>query len=210
MEVDEEVQRTPDQWDATMEMALAYAAIKFKPVVNLHRLFNKQSPTPCTITELWAKLETMYDLQTLNEREDALIFADEDDDDEDDEDEDDSDGYQTPNFRYSEEFVLPLHEFDHLVTEIAHDGSRNTSPSPSIRTTRGREGSQTPSVADSSRASTPDEEDGPRKQRRTSRTTKKSDVGETSSPRTSGGSFRRTTRTKADAPSTRTRKTGKK
>ncbi|KAG0234755.1 hypothetical protein BGW42_006218 [Actinomortierella wolfii] len=216
MEVDEEVQRTPDQWDAAMEMALAYAAIKFKPVgmhrhfrmVNLHKLFNKQSPTPCTIAELWAKLESMYDLQALNEREDALMFADEDEDVEEDEEEG-NDGYHAPNFKYSEEFVLPLHEFDHLVSEVPHDGSRNPSPSPSVRTTRGREGSQTPSIADSSRASTPDEEDGPRK-RRASRTTKKSDVGETSSPRTSGSGSRRTTRAKADAPSTRTRKSGKK
>ena len=87
------------------------------------------------------------------------MLANEDDEEEDDE-EIDSDGFQVPNFKHSEEFVLPLHEFDHLVTEVAHDGSRNPSPSPSIRTTRGREGSQTPSVADSSRASTPEEEDG--------------------------------------------------
>ncbi|KAF8965151.1 hypothetical protein BGZ46_000656, partial [Entomortierella lignicola] len=179
-------------WDETMEMALLYAAAKFKPVA-----------------ELWEKLGTMYDLQTLDEREDSGMFVDEDE-----EDEEDDGGEPDISFKNSEEFVLPLHEFDHLVTEVAPEPSRNPSPSP-MRTTRAhREGSQTPSVADSSRASSPDEEDAPKK-RRTSRSTKKSDVNETSSPRasssTAASSTRRATRAKAEpAPITRGRKTGKK
>ena len=82
------------------------------------------------------------------------MFADEDDEDDDGEEERDI------SFKNSEEFVLPLHEFDHLVPDIVREPSRNPSPSP-IRTTRAhREGSQTPSVADSSRASSPEEDDG--------------------------------------------------
>ncbi|KAF9959098.1 hypothetical protein BGZ72_010338 [Mortierella alpina] len=175
-------------WDETMEMALFYAAIKYKPVA-----------------ELWEKLGGMYDLGTLDEREDSGLFVDENEDEESDEEQDIS-------FKNSEEFVLPLHDYDHLVKEVFREPSRNPSPSP-IRTTRAREGSQTPSVADSSRASSPDEDDLPRK-RRASRAVKKSDVNETPSPRTSAtptSSTRRTTRAKAPeaAPVTR-RKTGKK
>ncbi|ORZ19192.1 chromatin modification-related protein EAF7-domain-containing protein [Lobosporangium transversale] len=202
-------------WDETMEMALFYAAIKFKPVgmhkhfrmINLHKHFNKLSHTPCTIAELWEKLGTMYDLQTLDEREDSGMLV------EDDEiDDDASDGERDIiSFKNSEEFVLPLHEFDHLVTEIVPEASRNPSPSP-IRTTRGhREGSQTPSLQGSSRASS-DEEESPKK-KRASRTAKKSDVNETSSPRTSSNSSTRTRATRAKAepvPVTRGRKTGKK
>ncbi|KAG0380166.1 hypothetical protein BGX24_009781, partial [Mortierella sp. AD032] len=216
-----------NSWDESMEMALFYAATKFKPVgmhkhfrmVNLHKHFNKHSPTPCTIAELWDKLESMYDLQTLDEREDSGLFADEDDDEEEDSDSEEKDF----SFKNSEEFVLPLPDYDHLVTEVANphshnEPSRNPSPSP-MRTTRGqREGSQTPSVADSSRASSPDEDDMPRK-RRTSRAAKKSDVNETSSPRTSGttatggSSTRRATRAKTESAPVTTRgarKTGKK
>ncbi|KAF9099975.1 hypothetical protein BGX29_006860 [Mortierella sp. GBA35] len=217
---EQEMSGTENTWDETMEMALFYAAIKFKPVgmhkhfrmVNLHKHFNKHSPTPCTISELWEKLGTMYDLQTLDEREDSGLFADEEEEDV------DSDGEEKEiSFKNSEEFVLPLHDYDHLVTEVFREPSRNPSPSP-MRTTRAqREGSQTPSVADSSRASSPEEDDMPRK-RRTSRAAKKSDVNETSSPRTSGttaaaSSTRRATRAKAEpAPVTRggNRKTGKK
>ncbi|KAF9289514.1 DNA break repair nuclease [Mortierella alpina] len=201
------------KWDETMEMALFYAAIKFKPVgmhkhfrmINLHKHFNKHSHTPCTIAELWERLGGMYDLGTLDEREDSGLFVDENEDEESDEEQDIS-------FKNSEEFVLPLHDYDHLVKEVFREPSRNPSPSP-IRTTRAREGSQTPSVADSSRASSPDEDDLPRK-RRASRAVKKSDVNETPSPRTSAtptSSTRRTTRAKAPeaAPVTR-RKTGKK
>ncbi|KAF9198390.1 hypothetical protein BGZ49_000800 [Haplosporangium sp. Z 27] len=178
-------------------------------MINLQKQFNKNSHTPCTIAELWEKLGTMYDLQTLDEREDSGMFVDEDE-----EEEEDDGGEPDISFKNSEEFVLPLHEFDHLVTEVAPEPSRNPSPSP-MRTTRAhREGSQTPSVADSSRASSPDEEDAPKK-RRTSRSTKKSDVNETSSPRasssTAASSTRRATRAKAEpAPITRGRKTGKK
>jgi len=76
-----------------------------------------------------------------------------------DENEDEeSDEEQDISFKNSEEFVLPLHDYDHLVKEVFREPSRNPSPSP-IRTTRAREGSQTPSVADSSRASSPDEDD---------------------------------------------------
>ncbi|KAF9580781.1 hypothetical protein BGW38_002430, partial [Lunasporangiospora selenospora] len=104
-------------WDENMEMALFYASIKFKPVgmhkhfrmINLHRHFTKLSHTPCTIQDLWDKLGTMYDLQTLDEREDLGLFAE---DEEMDEDED-----RDFSFKHSEEFVLPLHDFDHLVTE---------------------------------------------------------------------------------------------
>ncbi|KAG0010021.1 hypothetical protein BGZ80_001857 [Entomortierella chlamydospora] len=97
----------------------------------------------------------MYDLQTLDEREDSGMFVDEDEEDEEEDEED-----QDISFKNSEEFVLPLDEFDAFVTEVVQDPSRNPSPSP-MRTTRAnREGSQTPSVADSSRASSPDEEDG--------------------------------------------------
>ncbi|KAF8931195.1 hypothetical protein BGZ58_007766 [Dissophora ornata] len=158
---DEEMSTT-NNWDETMEMALFYAAIKFKPVgmhkhfrmINLHRHFNKHSHTPCTIAELWEKLGTMYDLQTLDEREDSAMFVDEDDEDDDGEEERDI------SFKNSEEFVLPLHEFDHLVPDVAREPSRNPSPSP-IRSTRAhREGSQTSSIADSSRASSPEEDDG--------------------------------------------------
>ncbi|KAF9182210.1 hypothetical protein BGZ50_005077 [Haplosporangium sp. Z 11] len=186
---EQEMTSIDNKWDETMEMALFYAATKFKP-----------------IAELWEKLGTMFDLQTLDEREDSGLFADEDE-----EEDVDSDEEMGISFKNSEEFVLPLPDYDHLVTEV--EPSRNPSPSP-MRTTRAhREGSQTPSVADSSRASSPDEDDLPRK-RRTSRATKKSDVGDTSSPRatTSGGSStRRATRAKAEpAPVTRGRKTGKK
>ncbi|KAI1311865.1 hypothetical protein EDD11_003303 [Mortierella claussenii] len=204
-------------WDEAMEMALFYAAIKFKPIgmhkhfrmINLQKHFNKHSHTQCTIAELWEKLGTMYNLQTLDEREDSGMFVDEDEEEEESEEERDI------SFKNSEEFVLPLHEFDHLVTEV--ESSRNPSPSP-MRTTRAhREGSQTPSVADSSRASSPDEDDLPRK-RRTSRSTKKSDVNETPSPRTTSTSTTTTTpsstrRTRAKvepAPATRGRKTGNK
>ncbi|KAF9109806.1 DNA break repair nuclease [Mortierella sp. AM989] len=204
-------------WDETMEMSLFYAATKFKPVgmhkhfrmINLQKQFNKNSHTPCTIAELWEKLGTMYDLQTLDEREDSGMLVDEDEEEEEEDDEE-----RDISFKNSEEFVLPLHEFDHLVKDVAQEPSRNPSPSP-MRTTRAhREGSQTPSVADSSRASSPDGEDAPKK-RRTSRSTKKSDVNETPSPRTSStataSSTRRTTRAKAEpAPVTRGRKTGKK
>ncbi|KAF9959827.1 hypothetical protein BGZ70_008751 [Mortierella alpina] len=174
-------------------------------MINLHRHFNKHSHTPCTIAELWERLDGMYDLGTLDEREDSGLFVDENEDEESDEEQDIS-------FKNSEEFVLPLHDYDHLVKEVFREPSRNPSPSP-IRTTRAREGSQTPSVADSSRASSPDEDDLPRK-RRASRAVKKSDVNETPSPRTSAtpsSSTRRTTRAKAPeaAPVTR-RKTGKK
>ncbi|KAI7825145.1 chromatin modification-related protein EAF7-domain-containing protein [Gamsiella multidivaricata] len=182
---DEEMSTTENKWDETMEMALFYAAIKFKPVgmhkhfrmINLHKHFNKHSPTPCAIAELWEKLGTMYDLQTLDEREDSGMFVDEDEGDEEDEDEE-----QGISFKNSEEFVLPLHEFDHLVPEVAPDPSRKSSPSP-MRTTRAhREGSQT----DSSRASSPDEDDC--------------------------SSTRRATRAKAEPASTpaRGRKSGKK
>ncbi|KAF9124403.1 hypothetical protein BGW39_008233 [Mortierella sp. 14UC] len=155
-----------NNWGEAMEMALFYAAIKFKPVgmhkhfrmVNLHKHFNKHSPTPCTIAELWEKLGSMYDLQTLDEREDSGLFADEDDEEEEDSDDEEKDF----SFKNSEEFVLPLPDYDHLVTDIVvnhNESSRNPSPSP-MRTTRGqREGSQTPSVADSSRASSPEEDD---------------------------------------------------
>ncbi|KAG0209014.1 hypothetical protein BGX28_000198 [Mortierella sp. GBA30] len=212
---DEEMSVTDNKWDETMEMALCYAAIKFKPIgmhkhfrmINLHKHFNKHSHTPCTIAELWEKLGTMYDLQTLDEREDLGIFDDENEEEELSEEE------QDISFKHSEEFVLPLHDYDHLVTEVFREPSRNPSPSP-MRSTRAREGSQTPSVADSSRASSPDEDDVPRK-RRTSRAVKKSDVAEASSPRTStapASSTRRTTRAKAPeaTPVTRGRKTGKK
>ncbi|OAQ30265.1 hypothetical protein K457DRAFT_18619 [Linnemannia elongata AG-77] len=219
---EQEMSGTESSWDETMEMALFYAAIKFKPVgmhkhfrmVNLHKHFNKHSPTPCTIAELWEKLGTMYDLQTLDEREDSGLFADEDEDEEEDSDEEEEKDF---SFKNSEEFVLPLHDYDHLVTEVVvREPSRNPSPSP-MRTTRAqREGSQTPSVADSSRASSPDEDDMPRK-RRTSRAAKKSDVNETSSPRTSSttaaSSTRRATRAKAESAPVTTRgarKTGKK
>ncbi|KAF9969913.1 hypothetical protein BGZ65_011529, partial [Modicella reniformis] len=211
---DEEMKMAENKWDETMEMALFYAAIKFKPVgmhkhfrmLNLHKHFNKHSNAPCTIAELWEKLGTMYDLQTLDEREDSAMLIDED------EEGDDSDEERDISFKNSEEFVLPLHEFDHLVTEVA-EASRNPSPSP-IRSTKGnREGSQTPSVADSSRASSPEDDDAPRK-KRTSRAAKKSDVNETPSPRTtsgSGSSSRRATRTKTETtPVTRGRKTGRK
>ncbi|KAF9361137.1 hypothetical protein BGX26_005511 [Mortierella sp. AD094] len=153
---------TSSNWDETMEMALFYAATKFKPVgmhkhfrmINLQKQFNKNSHTLCTIAELWEKLGTMYDLQTLDEREDSGMFVDEDEEDEEEDEED-----QDISFKNSEEFVLPLHEFDQFVTEVVQEPSRNPSPSP-MRTTRAnREGSQTPSVADSSRASSPDEED---------------------------------------------------
>ncbi|KAF9436198.1 hypothetical protein BGZ76_004582 [Entomortierella beljakovae] len=206
-------------WDETMEMTLFYAAIKFKPIgmhkhfrmINLHKQFNKNSHTPCTIAELWEKLGTMYDQQTLDEREDSGMFVDEDDEEEEEEDDDEE---RDISFKNSEEFVLPLHEFDQFVKEVAQDPSRNPSPSP-MRSTKGhREGSQTPSVADSSRASSPDEEDAPKK-RRTSRSTKKSDINEIPSPRTSStttaSSTRRTTRAKTEStPVTRGRKTGKK
>ncbi|KAF9932274.1 hypothetical protein FBU30_008569 [Linnemannia zychae] len=202
-EDEQEMSGTENIWDEAMEMALFYAAIKFKPVgmhkhfrmVNLHRYFNKHSPTPCTIAELWAKLGTMYDLQTLDEREDSGLFADEDEEEGSDDEEKDF------SFKHSEEFVLPLHEYDELVTEVAtREPSRNPSPSP-MRSTRQREGSATPSVADSSRASSPDEDD---------------DVVETSSPRTSStpvSSTRRATRAKTETASVATRgsrKTGKK
>ncbi|KAF9539723.1 hypothetical protein EC957_005097 [Mortierella hygrophila] len=214
---EQEMSGTESSWDESMEMALFYAAIKFKPVgmhkhfrmVNLHKHFNKHSPTPCTIAELWEKLGTMYDLQTLDEREDSGMFADEDEDEEEDSDEEEEKDF---SFKNSEEFVLPLHDYDHLVTEVV---VRDPSPSP-MRTTRAhREGSQTPSVADSSRASSPDEDDMPRKKR--SRAAKKSDVNETSSPRTSStttaSSTRRATRAKAESAPVTTRgarKTAKK
>lgn len=85
------------------------------------------------------------------------MFADEDEDEEEDSDEEEEKDF---SFKNSEEFVLPLHDYDHLVTEVVvREPSRNPSPSP-MRTTRAqREGSQTPSVADSSRASSPDEDD---------------------------------------------------
>ncbi|KFH67978.1 hypothetical protein MVEG_06708 [Podila verticillata NRRL 6337] len=218
---DEEMSVAEDiQWDETMEMALCYAAIKFKPVgmhkhfrmINLQRHFNKVSPRQCTIAELWEKLGAMYNLQALDERVNAQNEEDAEEEDE-EEEEDDDGGERDFSFKHSEEFVLPLHEFDHMVTEVFREPSRNPSPSP-MRTTRAqREGSQTPSVADSSRASSPEEDDLPRK-RRTSRTTKKSDVNETSSPRTSSTSAsttRRATRAKAEpAPVTRGRKTVKK
>ncbi|KAG0358537.1 hypothetical protein BG005_002219 [Podila minutissima] len=212
---DEEMSVAEDiHWDETMEMALCYAAIKFKPVgmhkhfrmINLQRHFNKISPRQCTIAELWEKIGTMYNLQALDEREEDV--------EEEEEEEEEDDGRERDfSFKHSEEFVLPLHEFDHMVTEVFREPSRNPSPSP-MRTTRAqREGSQTPSVADSSRASSPEEDDLPRK-RRTSRTTKKSDVNETSSPRTSSisaSTTRRATRAKAEpAPVTRGRKTVKK
>ncbi|KAG9061599.1 hypothetical protein KI688_007178 [Linnemannia hyalina] len=214
---EQEMSGTESSWDESMEMALFYAAIKFKPVgmhkhfrmVNLHKHFNKHSPTPCTIAELWEKLGTMYDLQTLDEREDSGMFADEDEDEEEDSDEEEEKDF---SFKNSEEFVLPLHDYDHLVTEVV---VRDPSPSP-MRTTRAhREGSQTPSVADSSRASSPEEDDMPRKKR--SRAAKKSDVNETSSPRTSStttaSSTRRATRAKAESAPVTTRgarKTAKK
>ncbi|KAF9358317.1 hypothetical protein BGX34_008974 [Mortierella sp. NVP85] len=227
---DEEMKAVDSKWDETMEMALFYAAIKFKPVgeeklrhttkskqghtgaaektkkmINLHRHFNKHSHTPCTIAELWEKLGTLYDLQALDEREDSAMFADEEDD------ESDSNEERDISFKNSEEFVLPLDEFDHVVNEIA-DPTR-ASPSP-VRTTK-REGSMTPSVAASSRASSEDDEATPRK-RRPSRVAKKSDLNETSSPRTSSGSTptsstRRATRAKTEStPVTRGRKTGRK
>ncbi|KAG0324590.1 hypothetical protein BGZ99_001654 [Dissophora globulifera] len=225
---DEEMSTVDDKWDETMEMALFYASIKYKPVdpafvfmgvtltgmhrhfrmINLHRHFNKNSHTPCTIAEIWEKLGTMYELQTLDEREDSAMFVDEDDDDDEGEEE------REISFKNSEEFVLPLHEFDHLVTDVVEDPSRNPSPSPMRTTKANREGSQTPSLADSSRASSPEEEDA-RKKRRASRATKKSDVNETPSPRTTtsttASSTRRATRAKAEpVPVTRGRKTGKK
>ncbi|KAG0333891.1 hypothetical protein BG004_000648 [Podila humilis] len=173
-------------------------------MINLQRHFNKISPRQCSITELWDKLGTMYNLQALDEREDL--------EGEDEEEEVERDF----SFKRSEEFVLPLHDYDHLVTEVFREPS-SPSPMRTASTTRGREGSQTPSVADSSRASSPEEDDLPRK-RRTSRTTKKSDMNETSSPRTStssttaaSASTRRATRAKAEAtPVTRGRKTVKK
>jgi hypothetical protein len=78
------------------------------------------------------------------------MFADEEDD------ESDSNEERDVSFKNSEEFVLPLDEFDHVVNEIA-DPTR-ASPSP-VRTTK-REGSMTPSVAASSRASSPEDDEG--------------------------------------------------
>ncbi|KAF9423325.1 hypothetical protein BGZ94_008337 [Podila epigama] len=198
-------------WDETMEIALCYAAIKFKPVgmhkhfrmINLQRQFNKMSPRPCTIVELWEKLGTMYNLQALDEREDVAG--------EEEEEEIETDGDELVerdySFKNSEEFALPLPDFDDLVHEVLRESSRGPSPSP-MRTTRAQ--SQTPSVADSSRASSPEEDDLPKK-RRTSRTTKKSDLNETSSPRNSSTSTaRRATRAKAETAPTRGRKPAKK
>ncbi|KAK3828368.1 MAG: chromatin modification-related protein EAF7-domain-containing protein [Benniella sp.] len=211
---DEEMKAVDSKWDETMEMALFYAAIKFKPVgmhkhfrmINLHRHFNKHSHTPCTIAELWEKLGTLYDLQALDEREDSAMFADEEDD------ESDSNEERDISFKNSEEFVLPLDEFDHVVNEIA-DPTR-ASPSP-VRIAK-REGSMTPSVAASSRASSPEDDEATPRKRRPSRVAKKSDLNETSSPRTSSGSTptsstRRATRAKTEStPVTRGRKTGRK
>ncbi|KAG0220600.1 chromatin modification-related protein EAF7-domain-containing protein [Mortierella sp. GBAus27b] len=218
--LDEEMKTADNKWDETMEMALFNAIIKYKPVgmhkhfrmINLHRHFNKHSSTPCTIAELWEKLGTMYNLQTLDEREDSSMMVEEE------EEEAGSDDEQDISFKNSEEFVLPFNEFDHLVSDGA-DPSRNPSPSP-VRTTKAnREGSMTPSVADSSRASSPDDDEGSTapKKRRTSRVPKKSDVNEVSTPKTSSAtptstsSTRRTTRAKPDTtPVTRGRKTGRK
>ncbi|KAG0039850.1 hypothetical protein BGZ83_002710 [Gryganskiella cystojenkinii] len=215
---DEEMAVGANAWDETMEMALCYAAIKYKPVgmhkhfrmINLHRHFNKCSPTPCTITELWEKLGTLYDLSTLDEREDLTLFMGDGEEEEEEEEEDEDEDTDEISFKHSEEFVLPFYEFDDHVREIIikEEESRHPSPSP-MRTTRG--GSQTPSIADSSRASSP-EDDTPRK-RRTSRATKKSDVNETPSPRTSSATGnRRATRAKAEpvVQSTRGRKAAKK
>lgn len=42
-------------------------------MINLQRHFNKISPRQCSITELWEKLGTMYNLQALDERVNVLV-----------------------------------------------------------------------------------------------------------------------------------------
>jgi len=76
---------------------------------------------------------------------------------EEEEEEEEEDGDSDAiSFKHSEEFVLPLHDFDDHVREVVRETSRNPSPSP-MRTTRAA--SQTPSIAESSRATSP-EDDG--------------------------------------------------
>ncbi|RUS19313.1 chromatin modification-related protein EAF7-domain-containing protein [Endogone sp. FLAS-F59071] len=157
------------EWDAFMEIALLNTLVKCKPIgmhkhfrmVMFQRLFNNESPVPCTADELWEQLKNYYDLDMLDEHEEV------------DFDDDVSSQASTSsfNFRLADEFTLPSDDYEQLISEHRQDdqSSRQGSPSPSskrMRPNSKRDSSPTPSVGARSTASTPEPDDGRRAGRR--------------------------------------------
>ncbi|RUS21928.1 hypothetical protein BC938DRAFT_475324 [Jimgerdemannia flammicorona] len=123
-------------------------------MVMFQRLFNSESPVPCTADELWEQLNHYYDLDMMDDLEGP-----------DYEDDTSSQSSATSfNFR-ADEFNLPIDDYEQLISEHRQDdhSSRQGSPSPPskrLRTASKRDSSPTPSVGGRSTASTPEPEDG--------------------------------------------------
>ncbi|KAG1148923.1 hypothetical protein G6F37_002882 [Rhizopus arrhizus] len=155
------------EWDARMELALFNAISRCKPVgihkhfriISIQKQFNQNSPVPCSIGEIWSKLNEFYGMEALNE------LAEEDD-----EQEGENEDLKGEPLH---EFSLPLEDYEQLISEHRqddHSGREESPMSPSLPPTKRtrigkREMSPTNSAGDSV-TSTPEPEEGKSSRRR--------------------------------------------
>ncbi|CEG69825.1 hypothetical protein RMATCC62417_05829 [Rhizopus microsporus] len=149
------------EWDARMELALFNAISRCKPVgihkhfriISIQKQFNQNNPMPCTIQEIWDKLNEFYGMEALDE------LAEEDD-----EQEERNEDARHLSFQ---EFSLPLEDYDQLISEHRQDNRSEREESPSSPPTkRTRTSRRERSPTNSANESTPEPEEGKPSRRR--------------------------------------------
>ncbi|KAJ5901992.1 hypothetical protein N7495_002520 [Penicillium taxi] len=139
-----------DPWTDEQETALLKAIIKWKPV-GLHKSFRmlaisdylkSQGYAPSTaehmrVPGIWKKLGTLYNLEALDERENAVITGENDEDDEAEGDEEKAENDEE-NERYCP-FELPYEEYGDMMFErrLAMEGSSSPETSRMADSRRG-------------------------------------------------------------------------